>query len=103
MSWLFHGNSPDLIIVDVDMPRLNGFEFLKNLRRSGFFQDIPVIVLSGIDRESVKAKCLDHGADDYLVKPFNPEEILEKIDHVLRQREAEIEVVEEAEEQHSHV
>ncbi len=83
MSWLYHGNLPALMIVDIDMPKLNGYEFLRNIRNSGFFRHIPVIMLSGFDQPDLKARCLEVGANAYLVKPFNPESILSQIETVL--------------------
>lgn len=83
MSWLSAGNIPDLIIADVEMPRIDGYEFLKGIRESGFFRDIPVIMLSGHESAEIKIKCIQQGADEYCVKPFNPEDILEKIDKVI--------------------
>jgi len=85
MSWLYQGNLPDLIIVDIDMPKLNGYEFLKNVHFSGFFGHIPIIMLSGMDQKEIKARCLNSGASAFLVKPFNPEEILSTIESVLEQ------------------
>lgn len=84
MSWLSAGNLPDLIIADIEMPRIDGKEFLKGIRESGFFRDIPVIMLSGHERAEIKVKCMELGANDYCIKPFNPEEILEKIENVLQ-------------------
>jgi len=86
MSWLYQGNFPDLILVDIDMPKLNGYEFLRNVHYSGFFGHIPIIMLSGMDQEEIKARCLNSGASAFLVKPFNPEEILKTIDQVLIQK-----------------
>lgn len=85
MSWLYQGNLPDLIIVDIDMPKLNGYEFLKNVHYSGFFGHIPLIMLSGMDQKEIKLRCLTNGASAFLVKPFNPEEILSTIESVLEQ------------------
>ena len=83
MSWLVAGNIPDLIIADVEMPRIDGYEFLKGIRESGFFRDIPVIMLSGHESADIKIKCIQQGADEYCIKPFNPEDILEKIEKVI--------------------
>jgi two-component system, chemotaxis family, chemotaxis protein CheY len=83
MMWLSEGNIPDLIITDVDMPRLNGYEFFKNVRRSGFYRDIPIIVLSGLENSKLIITCLQQGADDYILKPFNPESLYAKIERVL--------------------
>lgn len=85
MSWLYQGNLPDLIIVDIDMPKLNGYEFLKNVHYSGFFGHIPLVILSGMDQEEIRSRCLSSGASAFLLKPFNPEEILNTIESVLEQ------------------
>ncbi|MCB0836648.1 MAG: response regulator [Bacteroidetes bacterium] len=79
-SWLMAGNFPDLIIADLEMPRLNGYHFLKNIRESGFFHDIPLVMLSGYESNEIKQKCLQQGADDYWIKPFNPADMLQKIE-----------------------
>ena len=83
MVWLDAGNIPDLILLDMHMPRLGGNDFLRNLRSSGFFHNIPVIVVSGTeDAEEIK-QCIDLGARDFLKKPFNPTGLNEKIGSVL--------------------
>jgi CheY-like chemotaxis protein len=87
MSWLADGNLPDLILADLDMPRLNGYAFLRNLRDSGFFRDIPVVMLSGYDAEEVQEKCLAEGANGYLIKPFNPDLVKATIEAVLAVKE----------------
>ncbi|MEZ4829314.1 MAG: response regulator [Bacteroidia bacterium] len=84
MSWLASGNLPDLIIADIDMPRLNGYHFLKNIRESGLFQEIPVIMLSGFESTEIREKCLEQGAIEYLVKPFNPDTIFQTIEKALQ-------------------
>jgi DNA-binding response OmpR family regulator len=80
LSWLQEGNMPDLIVADIQMPNLDGYEFVKQLRASGYFKDIPLIVLSGIESTAEKIKCLKLGANDYMVKPFNPEELAIRIE-----------------------
>lgn len=86
MAWLVKGNLPDLILLDMSMPRLSGPEFLKNIRQSGFFNDIPVIVVSGNEGEEDRRDCLKWGVSDYLTKPFNPINLKEKINVVLTSR-----------------
>ncbi len=83
MMWLSEGNIPDLIITDIDMPRLNGYEFFKNVRRSGFYRDIPIMVISGLENSKFIITCLQQGADDYILKPFNPESLYAKVERVL--------------------
>ncbi len=88
MAWLVKGNLPDLILLDMSMPRLSGDEFLRNIRQSGFFRDIPVIVVSGNDGEDDVKNCLRWGVDDYLTKPFNPISLKKRIENVLYESEA---------------
>jgi DNA-binding response OmpR family regulator len=78
------GQLPDVIVADVNMPDMNGMEFIAQIRTSGFFKDIPLIMLSGNEGTADKIKCLKAGADDYLVKPFNPEELEARITNILR-------------------
>ncbi len=82
MAWLTKGNLPDLILLDMSMPRLSGSDFLRNIRQSGFYRDIPVIVVSGNDGEEDMRNCLMWGVDDYMVKPFNPISLKKKIEVV---------------------
>lgn len=77
--------SPDLIVLDIMMPQLNGYEVLEELRARG--SRVPVIVLSARGQERDKIMGLDLGADDYLVKPFSLQELLARIRSVLRRRE----------------
>ena len=86
LSWLQEGNMPDLIVADIQMPILDGYEFVKQLRASGYFKDIPLIVLSGIESTAEKVKCLKLGANDYLVKPFNPEELAIRIELLIARK-----------------
>ncbi|MCC5929845.1 MAG: response regulator [Cyclobacteriaceae bacterium] len=83
MQWLISGQIPSLIITDIDMPNLNGYEFLKNIKISGYFKNVPVIVITGYDDAKQKARCLDLGADDYFIKPFNPSTLIESIENTL--------------------
>lgn len=82
LRWMQTGNIPDFIIVDVVMPELDGYEFIQNVRTSGYFKRIPIIMLSGLENSNEKIKCLKLGADDYMVKPFNPEELSVRIDNI---------------------
>lgn len=84
LEWMQQGQLPDVIIADVNMPDMNGMEFIVQIRTSGFFKDIPLIMLSGNEGTADKIKCLKAGADDYLVKPFNPEELEARITNILR-------------------
>jgi DNA-binding response OmpR family regulator len=84
LEWMQQGVIPDVIIADVNMPELNGIEFIKQIRSSGFFREIPLIMLSGNEGSAEKIKCLKAGADDYIIKPFNPEELEARIENIFR-------------------
>lgn len=75
MDWLEQGNLVDAIVADYEMPRLNGLEFIRELREMPMHEHTPLLILSGTDETSKKIQCLRAGADDYIVKPFNPEEL----------------------------
>lgn len=86
LNWLQSGNMPDLMIVDLEMPSMDGHEFLQQVKSSGFFRSIPVMMLSGVDSSAERVKCLKAGALDFMIKPFNPEELTIKIDILMRIR-----------------
>jgi DNA-binding response OmpR family regulator len=73
---------PDLIVLDVLMPRLDGREALRRLRKAGNWT--PVILLTQIGTPSERAMALEEGADDYLNKPFEPYELVARIHAILR-------------------
>lgn len=83
LVWMQQGNIPDLIIADLMMPDLDGFSFLSNVRSSAFFRHIPVVMLSGMENSKEKIKSLKLGANDYMVKPFNPEELIMRVNNLL--------------------
>lgn len=83
MHWLEQGNSPDVIVADYDMPLMDGPDFIRQIRASSRYRDVGMIILSGKDSTSDKIKCLRLGADDYMVKPFNPEELSLRIQNIL--------------------
>lgn len=84
LAFMQSGNLPDLIISDLNTPKLNGFELITQVKVSDFFKSIPIIILSGEDSSEKRIKCLDSGADDFIVKPFNPAELEARIRVVLR-------------------
>ena len=78
LSWL-NNNHPDLIISDIQMKEMDGFELLQEIRLMGYLKHTPVIMLSGRTQSSERIKCYKMGAQDYLTKPFNPEELKELV------------------------
>ena len=75
------GQEPDLVVLDVIMPKMDGFQTLKELRS---FSPVPVIMLSARGDDSDRIKGLGLGADDYLPKPFNPDELVARIEAIRR-------------------
>jgi DNA-binding response OmpR family regulator len=73
---------PDLILLDVNMPQMNGFVFHKHLRENDY--DIPIIFVTAKGELEDKLHGLRQGADDYIVKPFDPAELLARVQAVLR-------------------
>ncbi|WP_110689771.1 response regulator [Salinicola endophyticus] len=76
---------PDLILLDVQMPRVDGWKVLSEIRARG---DTPVIMLTALDQDIDKLMGLRLGADDYVVKPFNPAEVAARVEAVLRRTRA---------------
>ncbi len=73
--------TPDLIILDLMLPRLDGVELCRILRRES---DVPIIMLTAREAHAERVIGLDSGADDYIVKPFDPEELIARAEAVLR-------------------
>ena len=75
---------PDAIILDIMLPRLNGFEVAKKLKANESTADIPLLILSAKGESESRIKGLELGADDYLPKPFSPRELLLRIQSLLK-------------------
>jgi two-component system KDP operon response regulator KdpE len=75
---------PNLIVLDLLMPKMGGLDMLKELRS---FSSVPVIILSAKGDDTDKIKGFQLGADDYLTKPFNPDELIARIEAVMRRVE----------------
>jgi DNA-binding response OmpR family regulator len=78
-----HAFLPDLVILDLGLPRLDGVEVARTLRRS---DDVPILVLTARDAVESRVEGLDSGADDYLIKPFERQELLARLRALLRRR-----------------
>lgn len=78
---------PDLILLDIQMPVLDGFQTLEVIRNKSEFRDLPVLFLTSQEEQLQKIRGLELGADDYITKPFNREELLARIKAVLRRTE----------------
>jgi len=78
-------DAPDLIVLDLGLPDRNGLDVLREVRRSG---DTPIIILTARGEETDRVVGLELGADDYMVKPFSPKELVARIRAVLRRVES---------------
>jgi two-component system KDP operon response regulator KdpE len=74
---------PDVVLLDLGLPGLGGIDVLKRLRE---WTDVPVLILSVRDQETVKVEALELGADDYVTKPFGTAELLARLDVIQRRR-----------------
>jgi DNA-binding response OmpR family regulator len=78
--------TPDLMVLDVMMPRLDGYELTRRVREQDSLRSVPVILLTARSQESDVSRGFDVGVDDYLKKPFNPDELVARVRAVLGRR-----------------
>jgi DNA-binding response OmpR family regulator len=78
--------SPDLIILDLMLPGLNGFDICETLRRDPLTATVPIVILTGLCSEFGRLAGLESGANEFLTKPFKVEELVSKVDKLLRGR-----------------
>ena len=76
---------PDLILMDVRMPRMTGYEACKIMKSEKATSEIPVVFLSAKGQESEVQAGLDAGADEYILKPFSPDELTDRVKIILKQ------------------
>ncbi|MGD9580594.1 MAG: response regulator transcription factor [Vampirovibrionia bacterium] len=74
----------DLIILDVMMPNMDGWEVLKTVRKDPYYEDIPIVMLTALDSEQKQVSGLKFGADDYIVKPFALPNLLARLEALIR-------------------
>ena len=84
-------SQPDLVLIDILLPDLDGFEICKRLRTDERLKSVPVIFLTAKGEEIDRVLGLEIGADDYVVKPFSPRELVARVKAVLRRQERAIE------------
>ena len=82
--------APDLVILDLMLPRLDGVELCRILRRES---DVPIIMLTAREAPAERITGLDSGADDYIIKPFDPEEVIARAEAVLRRVKGKVQQV----------
>jgi DNA-binding response OmpR family regulator len=81
-----HSILPDLIILDLMLPGLNGFDICETLRKNPVTASVPIVMLTGLCSQFGRLAALESGADDFLTKPFKMEELVSKVDKLLRAR-----------------
>lgn len=81
---LLSQNKFDIILLDVMMPNMNGWDTLKEIRKNVETKDVPVIMITAVDEEEKMVKGLRYGADDYIIKPFILQNLLARMEAVLR-------------------
>jgi len=77
----FHEKAPELVLLDINLPEVNGLEVCRQIRKES---DLPIIMLTARDEEADKLIGLELGADDYITKPFSPREVIARVRAVLR-------------------
>jgi len=87
MYYLSHRQTPDLIIADPQLPDMENWELIQQLSSSGMYGDIPLIVLSGLEKKETELKCLEYGIVKYFVKPFNPVDLMSAISDLVKSRQ----------------
>ena len=76
-------NKPDMVFLDVMMPKMNGFEVCAEVKNNLKIQDICIVLLTAKGQETDKLKVMESGADMYITKPFNPDDIVKKVREIL--------------------
>lgn len=76
-------NIPDLVILDIMMPVMNGLEVLRNIRSNKKIKDLPVIILTAKGQKVDETNSLEAGANIFITKPFNPTELVEKVNKLI--------------------
>lgn len=78
-DWIEQGNKPTVIVADLNMPEMDGYALMEYLRSDSEYDGIPLMILSANESSADRIRCFKAGADDYVIKPFNPEELYYRI------------------------
>jgi CheY-like chemotaxis protein len=81
--WLKSGNKPDLILLDMEMPEMNGRVFIHRIKTSPIHKNIPVVIISGSNSNLIRSSFMKAGAADFIVKPFQREVLDEILKNIL--------------------
>jgi two-component system sensor histidine kinase/response regulator len=93
-----HSDNPDLILLDIMMPEMNGYEVMGQLKADEKYRDIPILLLTAVSNPDDVVKGFKLGASDYVTKPFSKEELLIRINHQVALIAAKNEIVKKNEE-----
>ena len=88
MYWLSKRNLPDAIIIDAQLPDMQDWELIEQFTSSGIYRDIPLIVLSSLDKNETRVKCQEYGVKEFFNKPFNPVELVDAVNRVIKEHSA---------------
>jgi CheY-like chemotaxis protein len=83
LIWLKNGNRPDLILLDMEMPEMNGRVFIRRIKISPVHRNIPVVIISGTTSNLLKNSFMKAGATDYLVKPFSQDQLMLVVESII--------------------
>lgn len=86
MYWLSKRNLPDLIITDAQLPDMQDWELIEQLTSSGIYRDIPIMVISSLDKAQIDAKCQEFGVAENFTKPFNPVDLMNAVQQVINNK-----------------
>ena len=84
MYWLSKSNFPHQIVADPQLPDMENWELIQHLSSSGLYKSIPIMVLSGLNREETAAKCVEHDVAKYFLKPFNPIDLVNAVHELIQ-------------------
>jgi DNA-binding response OmpR family regulator len=83
-EYLENGAPPRMVLLDVMLPYVDGFELITRLRSKPDWLEVPVIMLTSKSQEQTIVRALDAGANDYVIKPFRPDELMARLRRLLR-------------------
>jgi DNA-binding response OmpR family regulator len=89
----FKASKPDLVLLDIRLPKMNGYDVCRSIRKDG--SDVPIIMLTARGQEAEKVVGLDHGADDYVTKPYSSMELLARVRALLRRHQRTLDKVQQ--------
>lgn len=84
LYWLSKRNLPDVIIIDPQLPDMQNWELLEHLKSSGLYGHIPIIVLSSLNAKETQQKCKEFGIEHFFQQPFNPVQLEQAVDELLK-------------------